>query len=241
MLELIGGQVALAPDVAQLEARIVVAGILVVDQPYPLTVVDEVRCQQVVVTGDRGGVGRPQYPADVVELAGEVAVGGGQSETAFPDDAQVAGLAFEHVEPAPKRRPPVQHPAPVRHPGEHVGLLKVGVGQGRALEEADQQDAQVGAIVDDRGPDAGPFGGPAVVVLAGAVDTEQCRCSQIAARDVGRRGRADLDVAIGQSAVQFLEPARLAGQGREFVEQPIQVRVVEERHAGVLAVPETGV
>src|SRR5215467_13655125 len=50
------GQPALAPDVAQLETGVVVARVLVVDQPDPLPVVDEVRGEQVVVAGDGGGL-----------------------------------------------------------------------------------------------------------------------------------------------------------------------------------------
>ena len=61
-VELIDGQAALAPDVAQLEARVVVAGVLVVDQPHPVAVVDEVAGQQVVVARDGGLVGRPSAP-----------------------------------------------------------------------------------------------------------------------------------------------------------------------------------
>src|SRR5579872_4985602 len=50
------GQPALAPDVAELEAGIVVARVLVVDQPDAVAVVDEVRGQQVVVAGDGGAL-----------------------------------------------------------------------------------------------------------------------------------------------------------------------------------------
>src|SRR5215204_7796815 len=48
-LELLETEQALAPDVAQLEARVVVAAVLVVDEPEPVAVVDEVGREQVVV------------------------------------------------------------------------------------------------------------------------------------------------------------------------------------------------
>src|SRR5215475_11106974 len=49
LLELVKRQVALAPDVAELEAGVVVARVLVVDQPDLPAVVDEVGREQVVV------------------------------------------------------------------------------------------------------------------------------------------------------------------------------------------------
>src|SRR5215471_20699968 len=48
------GQLALTPDVAQLKTGVVVARILVVDQPDPLPVVDEVGGEQIVVAGNGG-------------------------------------------------------------------------------------------------------------------------------------------------------------------------------------------
>src|ERR1700730_3808259 len=42
LLELLAGEVAFAPDVAELEAGVVVARVLVVDQVNPLTAVDEI-------------------------------------------------------------------------------------------------------------------------------------------------------------------------------------------------------
>src|SRR5665213_2429850 len=54
VLELVVVQVAFAPDVAQLEAGVVVAGVLIVDERDAVAVVDEVAGQQVVVAGDRG-------------------------------------------------------------------------------------------------------------------------------------------------------------------------------------------
>src|ERR1700680_1556164 len=48
----LGGKAALAPDVPELETGVVVARVLVVDQPDPVAVVDEVAGQQVVVAGN---------------------------------------------------------------------------------------------------------------------------------------------------------------------------------------------
>ena len=52
LLELLEREIRLAPDVAELEARLVVAGVLVVDQPELAADVDEVLREQVVVARD---------------------------------------------------------------------------------------------------------------------------------------------------------------------------------------------
>src|ERR1700735_352796 len=49
-------QTALAPDIAELEARVVIARVLIVDQADPLAVVDQVGGQQVVVARDRAAI-----------------------------------------------------------------------------------------------------------------------------------------------------------------------------------------
>ena len=56
-LDLVVVEVALGRGVAELEAGVVVAGVLVVDQPHLVAVVDEVPGQQVVVAR-HGGPGR---------------------------------------------------------------------------------------------------------------------------------------------------------------------------------------
>ena len=74
IVELVGGHAGLAPGVAQLETRVVVARVLVVDQPHPVAVFDEVPREQVVVARHGGLVGRPQHPGDLVERVGVVEV-----------------------------------------------------------------------------------------------------------------------------------------------------------------------
>src|SRR3978361_548212 len=68
LVELLGGQVGLAPEVAELEARVVVAGVLIVDQPQLLAVVDEVARQQVVVARNRRCRVRGQRASDPLGL-----------------------------------------------------------------------------------------------------------------------------------------------------------------------------
>ncbi|MGH3643161.1 MAG: hypothetical protein ACRDUX_29525, partial [Mycobacterium sp.] len=53
----------------------------------------------------------------------------------------------------------MKRPTAKSHLGEDSWPGEVVAGQRRALEVADQQDAEVGAVVDDGRPDAGPLGG----------------------------------------------------------------------------------
>ncbi len=85
-------------------------------------------------------------------------------------------------------------------PLENARALQVGIGQGDALEEADQQDAEIGPVVDDRCADAGLRGGLAVVVLVVAVDAQQVLGVDAAAGDVSPGRGGDLDVSVGQPA-----------------------------------------
>src|SRR6185437_9394836 len=67
LVELIDGQTALGPDVAEFEARIVVSRVLVVDDPDPVAVFDEVLRKQVVVARDGGPIDGPQRVPDPAE------------------------------------------------------------------------------------------------------------------------------------------------------------------------------
>ena len=64
----------------------------------------------------------------------------------------------------------VQASTGVGHPGQDAGPLEVLVGQGHALEEADDEDAVVGQVVDDGRAHPGGGGPDAVLVLGPAVD-----------------------------------------------------------------------
>src|SRR5215467_13865935 len=109
--ERVQGQPALTPDVAQLETGVVVAGILVVDQPDPLAVVDEVRGEQVVVAGDCGGLADRERRAGVGDVPHQVVVPGGDGKPVLPRRGPVALLDGEHVEIAEEPRAGVQQPA----------------------------------------------------------------------------------------------------------------------------------
>ena len=100
-LDLLGREVALGRGVAELEAGVVVAGVLVVDQPDPVAVVDEVRGQQVVVARH----GRPRRDGQRAAYVAPRRPRGRRTSAAARSRApctvaEVRRLAGEHVEVA---------------------------------------------------------------------------------------------------------------------------------------------
>ena len=215
LVELIGGQAALGPDVAEFEARIVVSGVLVVDDPDPVAVFDEVLRQQVVVARDGGLIDGPQRVPDPAERVGVLQVVRRDLEAIVQHGFQVWRLAFEHVEAAAKPRPGMQCPASRGHLRQHPRPLKIVVAQRLSVEVAQQQDAEIGAVVDHRCTDACALGGDGVVVLRVAVDGQEVGGGVGAARDVDAVRRGDLDVAIGQPAGEVLAVAAADRSGPE--------------------------
>ena len=110
LVDLLARQVALGRGVAELEGGVVVAGVLVVDQPDPLAVVDEVAGEQVVVARDGRPAGGGQRAAYAFPLRREAVVPGGQGEPVLAHEREVARLAGEHVEVVDEPRPGLQPP-----------------------------------------------------------------------------------------------------------------------------------
>ena len=123
----------------------------------------------------------------------------------------------------------MQCPASRSHLGHHLGPLKVVVAQRLSVEVPQQQDAEIRAVVDDRRADAGPLGGPGVVVLRVAVDTQKIAAGVGAAGDIYAVGGGDLDVAIGQPAGEFLQLPRPSGHGRNLVQQRVELGVGQRK------------
>ena len=196
---------ALLHGVAELEGGVVVAGVLVVDQPDPLSVVDEVGGQQVVVAGHHAlGVHCQRLP-DPLEGRVVVAVAVRQREPVVAHRRQVAGLALEHVEVAPEPRARVQPADRHRRPPQHVGAREVLVPERDPLQPADHQHPEVRPVVDDRGTYPGLLGHPRVVVLGVAVDAERVGVTVAAPCDVHPLRRGDLDDPVGQPAGDVLD------------------------------------
>src|SRR5580700_10109487 len=111
LLELVEREVALAPDVAELEVGVVVPGVLVVDNEDRLAVVDEVGGQEVVVArAGRHGPGAHGL-ADAPDVPGVVEVAPREAKAAASDAPEVVGLAFEHVEAVDERLAAMEPPA----------------------------------------------------------------------------------------------------------------------------------
>src|ERR1700678_1052561 len=111
-------EASLGPDVAELEAGVVVARVLVVDQPDLIAVVDEVGRQQVVVARDRAvAVRRGQCRRGRVEAWQQVVVAGRDTEAPGPGYRQVPALDGEHVEVVAEPFTLVQSAAGLRDPG----------------------------------------------------------------------------------------------------------------------------
>ena len=198
---------ALAPDVAELEVGVVVAGVLVVDDEDRLAVVDEVGGEEVVVA--RAGRHGPNAHglADAPDGLGVVEVAPREAKAAPLDPAQVVGLAFEHVEAVDEGLAGVETPAGQRHPGQDPGLLQVIVGERRALEEAEHEDPVVGEEVDDGRTHAGGRGADAVLVLGPAVDGQLVgRRRGRMAEDIGPVGCRDLVVLVGETPGEAARP-----------------------------------
>ena len=220
----VGGQVRLGRDVAELEAGVVVAGQLVVDQPDPLPVVDEVRGQQVVVA--RHGIlsaGR-QRLLGRAELRRQVVVSGWDREATGPGRRQVAPLDVEHVEVVAEPPARVQAAARLGDAAQVAGRGHVPRLQGPALEVADDQQAVLGAVLHDRRPGPGRGRGHRVAVLAVPVDRQQLAAVGGDPRDEGAGRRGHLVVAVGQAAGQLADRAGLAGQAFRLVEEGVEFR-----------------
>ena len=106
--------------------------------------------------------------------------------------------------------------------------MKVVVAQRRSVEIPEQQNAQIGAVVDHRSPYARLFVGLGVVVLLVAVDTQEVATGVGAAGDVDPVRGGDLDVAVGQAAGQFLQLPRPPGQRGDLLEQVVELGVSEQ-------------
>ena len=165
----------LLAGVAQLEGRIVVAAVLVVDDPQPLAVVEVVLGQQVVVAGDRGqgmgGEGRldarhPVHPRSISSR---------NHDRTLVDDGQVALGEPEHVEVVPKAGSGVEPAERVGDAARHPGLLEGGLGHRARAQPFEDEHVPVGQGVQDPGRHAGRGRGSRVVQLVGAVDRQELR------------------------------------------------------------------
>src|SRR5690625_1838103 len=218
LLELVWRQVAFGADVAELEAGVVVAGVLVVDQPQLLAVVDEVARQQVVVAGHERLWSRGERGFDLREPVGELLVARRQSEAVLPHDRQVSPLPGEHVELVDERGPAVQPPARFGHAADDAVALKRRIVVREAIDVTDDQYAHLGVVRVHGRSDTGPLRCTRVEVLGVTVYPEQTRIAAAAARDERTVGCAHLEIAVGEPTGKLVDRTWAYGEQRDRVE-----------------------
>ena len=162
LVELLERQVRFAPDVAELEAGVVVARVLVVDQLELASDVDEVLGQEVVVARDRSLVANGHCRLDRAHLRLELHVALGQPEAALLDELEVARLDLEHVEVVAEAPRAVEAPA---GGGDLVQLVAAAESLGALRlpdDELEDEHILLGEIRGHGRPDAGVRGGHGV-------------------------------------------------------------------------------
>src|SRR4029077_956227 len=142
LVELLEREIGLAPDVAELEHRVVVARVLVVDQLEAVAHPDEVLGQQVVVARDGALVAHGHRALDLRHLRCELEVALGQPQAALLHDADVALLDAEHVEVVTEAPAGVQLPNRGGDLAQAVAAAQVLRAHRRALDEVETTGAQ---------------------------------------------------------------------------------------------------
>ncbi len=173
--------------------------------------------------GTRGRGADSERAADLVPRVRVVVVGRRQGEAVVAHRRPVGRLAGEHVEVADERAAPRAAVGRRRPPGVITsGSANDGVVEGAALEVADHEHAELGAVLDDLGPDAGGAGERGVDVLGVAVDPEQPGVALRAAHHDVQGGPWSVVVTRtlwlvrppGRSATRQDRPARQARRSR---------------------------
>ncbi len=213
--ERIGVQAAFPGDVAELEARVVVARVLVVDQPDPVAVVDEVGRQQVVVAGHGALVAGRPAPAGPRRrrAAGRRSRPGCASRPRLPSRSTGAGSRTCRS----RRRTGRLRAArgrPRRSWPSVAGCATSAFVSVRPWHEAEHQHAILGAVLDDGRADPGRGGEQRILVLVVAVDGQQLAAIGEDPRDELAVRRGHLEVLVGQAARQPADLPRRPSQAR---------------------------
>ena len=216
---------ALGPGVAELEERVVVAGVLVVDQPELLAVVDEVAGQQVVVARHGGAGVHGEAALDALELRVVVAVVVGMREAAVDASSARYVCCRANMSKSPTNRGPACKRADrLRDARERARSRRSSLSKVRPSMKPITSTSEVGTEVDDRRADAGGLGRPRVGVLGLAVDAEQRGvAAAAAARRRRRRGVVTLRFRLVSPPGSSSIGAWVLGQAGDLVEQLLAV------------------
>jgi hypothetical protein len=205
-VEVLEREIRLAPDVAELEAGVVVARVLVVDEPEAVADVDEVLGEEVVVAGDGTFVAHGHRLPDSPHVRPVVEVALGKPEAALLHQLEVARLDLEHVEVVAEAPCSVELAAGRCDPAQLVAAPQVLGCLRLSLDELEDEDAAFREVSDDVGADPGLGRGDRVVVLVFPVDGEETRVLGGDPNDICLPVRLDL-------VVRVREPARELGDG----------------------------
>src|SRR5215470_4912095 len=204
LLELLEREVRLAPDVAELERRLVVAGVLVVDEPHLATDVDEVLREEIVVARHRLFRLHAHRTVELADLRLESLVAVGEPEATLAHDGEIARLDLEHVEVVQEAPAGMEAAARARNGPEAVAAAKLPRVHHLALEEAEDESVVLRNSGDERSADAGLGGRDRVVHLVLPVDREQARVLARDPDDVAPRRARDLVVRVREAARERL-------------------------------------
>ena len=220
----------LAPDVAELEARVVVAGVLVVDEPQPRPSSRTLAASRSLLHGTVGERARRERGRGSGRTTGRKAgVAGGQAEAALLHHGEVAALQGEHVEVARRTAGRRAAPGRPRRPGRRFASSRGRPGSRAGIEPVDDEDAAARRARRRRGR---RHRGAMPVVAAAALSW----CS--ASRSIGEQravragepghvlpsvtGR-DLEIAVRQTAGERRDcsgPAANSGTARRRARSP---------------------
>src|SRR5204862_7020575 len=128
-----------APDVAELERRLVVSRVLVVDEPHLPAHVDEVLGEEIVVARHRLLRADAHRALELADLRLELLVAVGETKATLADDREVAGLELEHVEVVQEAAPGMQSAAGGGNSGDAVSAAQLRGVHHLALAIAEDQ------------------------------------------------------------------------------------------------------
>ena len=165
-------ELALLRGVRELEGRVVVAAVLVVEQPEPRAVVDVVLGQEVVVARNRGQRAAPHRALDVRDCRHALPESVRDPDPALVGEREIALGDSEHVEVEQEARPGVESPDRIGHPAGHRRRAKRFPGHRLPRNELEHHHLEVGQVLDDARPDAGLGGRQRVRVLVRPIDRE---------------------------------------------------------------------
>ena len=200
-------EAGLAGDVAELEAGLVHARVLVVDEPDPVAVVDEVGGEQVVVARHQRLVARPHRVLERLDQRRELVVVRRQPEPVV--DARCRGTGAGSPACRSRRRTPARRAGPVRlrrPAGASAGRAGPRPSSVRPGRNPTTSTLSSGSASTTGRADTGLGGAPGVEPLVDPVDGQQ----------PGLVGRDPHDVVAGAAVVGERHPvvARWSGRRR---------------------------